>query len=101
MLLLCSMRRFKATDPRDKVFSLLGIAKARDGVDVPFILRQSGSGEHRLIGEAFVHGIMKGEVLEDTNLEFSKDSIRSKSVSSSLDGHRSCLLIHEPPSARC
>ena len=33
-LLLCSMRRFKATDPRDKVFSLLGIAKARDsGVD--------------------------------------------------------------------
>ena len=95
------MRRFKATDPRDKVFSLLGIAKARDVVDVPFILRQSGSGEHRLIGEAFVHGIMKGEVLEDTNLEFSKDSIRRKSVSSSLDGHRSCLLIREPPSARC
>ena len=30
-LLLCSMHRFKATDPRDKVFSLLGIAKARDG----------------------------------------------------------------------
>ena len=54
--------------PADEVFVL-------SGGDVPFILRQSGSGEHRLIGEAFVHGIMNGEMLEDTNLEFSKVSV--------------------------
>jgi hypothetical protein len=31
-LLRCSTRRFRATDPRDKIFSLLGLAKAhQDG----------------------------------------------------------------------
>lgn len=59
----------RSMQPADEVFVF-------SGGDVPFILRQSGSGEHRLIGEVFVHGIMNGEVLEDTDLEFSKVSVR-------------------------
>ena len=36
------------------------------GADVPLILRPSASsGEYRLVGEAYVHGIMQGEALAD------------------------------------
>lgn len=33
------------------------------GGDSPFIIRQSNTGNHQLIGEAYVHGIMNGEYL--------------------------------------
>ena len=31
------------------------------GGRVPFVLRQCGSGQYRLLGEAFVRGLMRGE----------------------------------------
>ena len=36
------------------------------GANVPFILRRAGNGNgnYRLIGEAYVHGIMHGEAME-------------------------------------
>jgi hypothetical protein len=32
------------------------------GAQVPFVLRPMGNGHHRLIGEAYIHGVMHGEV---------------------------------------
>ncbi|KAF2471045.1 uncharacterized protein BDR25DRAFT_29912 [Lindgomyces ingoldianus] len=34
-----------------------------DGASVPFILRRSPTGNYKLIGEAYVHGVMHGELL--------------------------------------
>lgn len=34
------------------------------GAPVPFVLRPAGNG-YRLVGEAYVHGIMKGEEMVD------------------------------------
>jgi hypothetical protein len=34
------------------------------GAKVPFVLRQVENGEYRLLGEAYVHGIMDGELME-------------------------------------
>jgi hypothetical protein len=35
------------------------------GANVPFLLRPCGDNRHELVGEAYVHGIMYGEYLED------------------------------------
>ncbi|XXG94592.1 hypothetical protein Hte_000849 [Hypoxylon texense] len=35
------------------------------GANVPFVLRPVGAGEYRLIGEAYVHGIMHGQAVTD------------------------------------
>jgi hypothetical protein len=35
------------------------------GGNVPFVLRKRGEGGYEVVGEAYVHGIMDGEVLED------------------------------------
>jgi len=32
--------------------------------DVPFILRPCGESQYKLIGEAYVHGIMRGELVD-------------------------------------
>ncbi|KAL8911667.1 MAG: hypothetical protein Q9171_003194 [Xanthocarpia ochracea] len=34
-----------------------------DGVDVPLVLRKNDSGTYVLIGEAYIHGVMDGEIL--------------------------------------
>jgi Heterokaryon incompatibility protein (HET) len=48
----------RETEPGDLVFILLG-------ADVPYILRQQSQDDKlRLIGEAYVHGIMDGEAME-------------------------------------
>jgi hypothetical protein len=40
------------------------------GGDIPFIIRDNGDGSYRLIGEAYVHGVMAGEAMEgDTVIE--------------------------------
>jgi hypothetical protein len=59
----------RSMQPGDEVFIF-------SGADVPFVLRKSVLEEHRLVGEAYVHGIMDGEVLNDTSLSFSKVCIR-------------------------
>ena len=43
--------------PGDKVFIILG-------KDVPIVLRGAGEGRYRIVGEALVHGIMGGELME-------------------------------------
>jgi hypothetical protein len=40
------------------------ICAAIMGAQVPFILRPSGPGRHQLVGEAYIHGIMDGEIAE-------------------------------------
>jgi len=35
------------------------------GADVPMVLRQRGGGKWSLVGECYVHGIMKGEAVRD------------------------------------
>lgn len=37
------------------------------GGDVPFVLRASETGRYRLVGEAYVHGMMNGEALNNTS----------------------------------
>ncbi|KAF5012854.1 hypothetical protein FDECE_1144 [Fusarium decemcellulare] len=37
------------------------------GVCVPMVLRKNGKGEHTIVGPAYVHGIMDGELLEATD----------------------------------
>lgn len=34
------------------------------GADVPFTLRKIGEGEYRIVGEAYVHGVMHGEAVD-------------------------------------
>jgi hypothetical protein len=45
-----------SVEPGDQVWVL-------KGGDVPLILRPVKDGRYRLIGEAYVHGIMRGEAL--------------------------------------
>ncbi|KAI9866773.1 MAG: hypothetical protein M1813_000715 [Trichoglossum hirsutum] len=40
------------------------------GADVPFILREVTSGRYRLVGEAYVHGIMHGEAINADDVLF-------------------------------
>jgi hypothetical protein len=42
--------------PGDKVVVLFG-------AELPFILRQDKDGHYQVIGEAYVHGVMDGEVM--------------------------------------
>ncbi|KAF2811751.1 uncharacterized protein BDZ99DRAFT_519003 [Mytilinidion resinicola] len=49
-------------EPGDSIFVLKGGA-------VPFLLRPSESGSWELIGEAYVHGIMKGEVWSEADCQ--------------------------------
>ena len=41
-----------------------------DGADVPFVLRERGPGQFQLIGQVYVHGIMKAETLDVGKLKF-------------------------------
>ena len=59
----------KSVQRGDKVFVFPG------GL-VPFVLRGPIEGYYRLIGEAYVHGIMRGEVLKDPGCELSRVDIR-------------------------
>jgi hypothetical protein len=34
------------------------------GLSAPFVVRQQGSTDFKLVGECFVHGIMDGEAME-------------------------------------
>ena len=43
---------------------------------VPFVLRGPVEGYYRLVGEAYVHGIMRGEALKDPSCELSRVDIR-------------------------
>jgi hypothetical protein len=42
------------------------------GGNVPFVLRSVGNGSYRMIGEAYVHGIMRGEVLREREKGFGR-----------------------------
>ena len=53
----------------DKVFVFPG------GI-VPFVLRTSIEGYYRLVGEAYVHGIMRGEALKDPSCKLSRVNIQ-------------------------
>ena len=33
------------------------------GANVPFVLRLVGNGRYRVVGEAYVHGVMRGEAV--------------------------------------
>jgi hypothetical protein len=39
------------------------------GGNTPYIIRPTGQGNHTLIGEAYAHGIMYGEIMKDDQLE--------------------------------
>ena len=43
---------------------------------VPFVLRTSIEGCYRLVGEAYVHGIMRGEALNDPSYKLTRVNIR-------------------------
>lgn len=43
------------------------------GCRVPFVLRERTDGDFELVGEVYVHGIMKGEALTDENFEKLRD----------------------------
>lgn len=43
---------------------------------VPFVLRTSIEGSYRLVGEAYVHGIMRGEALKDPSCKITRVNIR-------------------------
>lgn len=58
-----------SVQPGDKVFVFPG------GL-VPFVLRTSAEGCYRLVGEAYVHGIMRGEALKDPSCKLTRVSIR-------------------------
>ncbi len=53
----------------DKVFVFPG------GI-VPFVLRPSTEGYYRLVGEAYVHGIMGGEAIKDPSCKLTRVNIR-------------------------
>ena len=40
------------------------------GTNSPFILRPADNGQFRLVGEAYVHGIMQGEAAMNVSLKF-------------------------------
>jgi hypothetical protein len=67
-LRMCSARRVFSTEQGDLGIAHQG-AKAGDevvvvvGAAVPFVVREIEGGAYVLIGEAFVHGAMDGEVL--------------------------------------
>ena len=44
-------------EPGDKVFIIIGC-------ETPIILRDAGHGEYRIIGDAYVYGVMDGELVE-------------------------------------
>ena len=46
------------------------------GATVPFVLRTSTEGYYSLVGEAYVHGIMRGEALKDPNNKLTRVNIR-------------------------
>ncbi|KAH9938936.1 heterokaryon incompatibility protein-domain-containing protein [Amylocystis lapponica] len=48
----------RTAKPGDWVCALLG-------GEMPFVLRDKGNGQFRLIGECYLHGIMDGEVMEE------------------------------------
>ena len=41
------------------------------GARVPFVLRPLGNGNHELVGEAYVHGFMQGEIFTKGGLSVS------------------------------
>ena len=59
----------KSVQIGDKVFVL-------PGGFVPFILRELTEGYYRLIGEAYVHGLMRGEALKDPSRTLTRVNIR-------------------------
>ena len=59
----------KSIQTGDKVFLFPG------GL-VPFVLRTSMEGYFRLVGEAYVHGIMRGEALDDPSCKLTRVNIR-------------------------
>ena len=59
----------KSVQTGDKVFVFPG------GL-VPFVLRTSKEGYYRLVGEAYVHGIMRGEALKDPSCKLARVNIR-------------------------
>ncbi|KAJ9606313.1 hypothetical protein H2200_009274 [Cladophialophora chaetospira] len=46
------------------------------GVEVPIILRESSDGTYQIVGEAYVHGIMDGEAMDDPNAEVKRIVIK-------------------------
>ncbi|KAF5580449.1 het-domain-containing protein [Fusarium pseudoanthophilum] len=52
----------KSTREGDEVWIL-------DGCQVPCLLRPTGDGRYKLVGEAYVHGIMHGEALERSDVK--------------------------------
>lgn len=46
------------------------------GANVPFILRRLDDGSYRVIGEAYVHGIMHGEALQERASEYQQITLR-------------------------
>lgn len=66
---MCSARRVFSTEEGDLGIAHQG-ARVGDevvvvpGAAVPFVVREVEGGAYALIGEAFVHGIMRGEALE-------------------------------------
>ena len=59
----------KSIQTGDKVFVF-------PGGFVPFVLRASVEGYYRLVGEAYVHGIMRGEALKDPTCKLTRVNIR-------------------------
>ena len=59
----------KSVQTGDKVFVFPG------GL-VPFVLRTSIEGDYHLVGEAYVHGIMRGEALKDPSCKLARVNIR-------------------------
>ena len=88
----------RSMQPGDEVFIF-------SGADVPFISKKSVVEEHRLVGEAYVHGTMDGEVLNDTSLSFFKVRIRwlifPAQPTHPMSVETFCLAICESCSAWC
>ena len=59
----------KSVQVGDKVFVF-------PGAIVPFVLRESIEGYYRLIGEAYVHGIMRGEAPKDPSRKLTRVNIQ-------------------------
>ena len=59
----------KSIQTSDKVFVFPG------GI-MPFVLRSSTDGYYSLVGEAYVHGIMRGEALKDPEYKLARINIR-------------------------
>ena len=39
------------------------------GSDTPFVLRTTEQGRYQIVGEAYVHGIMDGELMKDSPIQ--------------------------------